>query len=98
MTACSILSEGLEKATKGMNGSQSKFIEGTWPISQIGLKPSLFQLGQDYVAIEKLLALETGLGTTETQRKIIIDTSKVTCETKTIKINSQNNSSPLSTF
>jgi hypothetical protein len=64
-----------------MNESQSKFPTETWPISQLRPKLSLFQLGQDYVAIKKLLALGTGLGTTETERKTGIDASKDTCET-----------------
>jgi hypothetical protein len=56
------------------------------------------ELGQDRIAIEKLSAIETGLGTTKTQGKTAIDTSKVTCETTVIKIESQNNPSPLAHF
>jgi hypothetical protein len=44
------------------------------------------------------MVLETGLGTLESQHKIIIDQSKVTCESTAIKIESQNNSSPLAHF
>jgi hypothetical protein len=77
-----------------VNGSQSKFPTGTWPISQLRPKPPLFQLNQDYVAIEKLLDLRTGLGTTGTQQKIVIDASKDTCETTAVKNESQGSSSP----
>jgi hypothetical protein len=60
-----------------VNGSQSKFLIGTWPISRIRPDVPLFSLGQDRTAIGKLLALGTGLGTTaETQ----IDAGKITCE------------------
>jgi hypothetical protein len=49
-----------------VNRRQSKFLIGTWPISQLRPKPPLFQFDQDYVAIEKLLALKTGLETMKT--------------------------------
>jgi hypothetical protein len=68
-----------------VNEIQSKFLEGTRPISQLRHKPSLSQLSQDYIAIKKLLAIGTGLGTTETQRKTAVDASKVTCESKAAK-------------
>jgi hypothetical protein len=90
-----ILIEEPEKTTReGVNESQSKFLNETWPLSQLRPKPSLFQLGQDYVAIKKLLALRTGLGTTKTQRKTTIDASKVTCETTAIKIRQKISLSP----
>jgi hypothetical protein len=38
-------------------------------MSQNRPNTSLFELGQDYIAIDKLLALETGLGTLESQWK-----------------------------
>jgi hypothetical protein len=43
--------------------------------------------------MEKLLALETGLGTLRTQRKTTIDASKVTCETTAAKNESKGSSS-----
>jgi hypothetical protein len=46
----------------GMNGSQLKFLEGTRPISRNRPNAPLFKLGQDHIAIEKLLALGTELG------------------------------------
>jgi hypothetical protein len=49
---------------RGVNGSQSKFLEGTWPISQIEPDNPLFELGQDRLAIDQLSALRTGLGIT----------------------------------
>jgi hypothetical protein len=50
-------------------------------------KPPLFQLDQYYIAIEKLLALRTGIGTMKTQWK-----------TTEIKIKPKNNSSSLTHF
>jgi hypothetical protein len=44
------------------------------------------------------MVLETELGTLESQRKITINQSKVTCESTAIKIESQNNFSPLAYF
>jgi hypothetical protein len=44
--------------------SQSKFFEGTWPISQNQHNVSLFLLRRDRIAIEKLSALGIGVGTT----------------------------------
>jgi hypothetical protein len=81
-----------------VNGSQLKFLNGTWPISELKPKPPLFQVGQDYVAIKNLLALGTGLGTMKTQRKTSIDASKVTCETTATKIRPKISSSPHSHF
>jgi hypothetical protein len=50
----------------------------TWSISQNQSDTPLFYLGQDRLAIEKLSALGTGLGTVaETQ----INAGKNTCET-----------------
>jgi hypothetical protein len=40
-----------------VNGSQSKFLEETWPISQNRPDAPLFWHGQDHIAIEKLSAL-----------------------------------------
>jgi histone acetyltransferase (RNA polymerase elongator complex component) len=40
-----------------VNGSQSKFLDGTWPIPSV----SLFHLGQDHILIGNLLVLEIGL-------------------------------------
>jgi hypothetical protein len=48
--------------------------------------------------MEQLSALETGLGNLKTQWKTEIDANKVSCETTAIKIESQNNSSPLKHF
>jgi hypothetical protein len=53
----------------GVNESQSKFLEGTYPMSQIRPNASLFQLGQYLVDMNELLALKTGLGSLESQRK-----------------------------
>jgi hypothetical protein len=77
-----------------VNGSQSKFLTGTWSIFQLKPKPPLFQLGEDYVAIEKLVALGIRLGTTEIQRKTTIDAIKDTCETTVAKNKSKSSSSP----
>jgi hypothetical protein len=56
--------EGSEKATRGgLNGSQSKFITGTWPTSQNQLDVPFFKPSQDRIAIEKLSTFEIGLGT-----------------------------------
>jgi hypothetical protein len=44
-----------------VNGSQSKFLEGTCSISQDGPDAPLFQLGQDHIATEESLILGTGL-------------------------------------
>jgi hypothetical protein len=89
-----------EKATRGggVNGSQSKFLAGTWPISQNQLDASLFLLGQDRIAIEQLSTLRTGLGNLETQRKIAIDASRDPCETTAAKNESKGSSSPRSHF
>jgi hypothetical protein len=54
---------------EGVNESQSKFLEGTYPMSQIRPNASLFQLGQYLVAMNELLALKIGLGSLESQRK-----------------------------
>jgi hypothetical protein len=70
-----------EGEQRGVNESQSNFLSGTWPISYNRLNVPLFYLGQDCIAIEKLSVLRTGLGTTETRRKITIVTSQDTCET-----------------
>jgi hypothetical protein len=52
-----------------VNGSQSKFLTGTWPMSQIQPETALFQPDQDRLAIDKLSAFGTGLGTvTKTRR------------------------------
>jgi hypothetical protein len=48
---------------EGVNGSQSKFLNGIWPMSQNQLKIPLYYLGQDRTAIAKLSAVGTGLGT-----------------------------------
>jgi hypothetical protein len=60
-----------------VNGSQSKFLEETWRISQIKSDVSLFYLGQDHLAIGQLSVLETGL---ETAAKTQNDASKTLCE------------------
>jgi hypothetical protein len=62
----------------GVNGSQSKFHEGIWLISQIGPGTPLFLLDQDHIAIEQLLTLVIGLVITTKTR---IDASNNTCET-----------------
>jgi hypothetical protein len=63
---------------EGVNESQSKFLEGTRPISQNRPDAPLFQLGQDRTAIAKLSAFGTGLGTTEeTQNSASKTTSKI---------------------
>jgi hypothetical protein len=49
---------------------------------------------QDRVAIEKLSAIGTGLGTMKTQQKITIDASHDTCETMTAKSESKGSSNP----
>jgi hypothetical protein len=70
--------KGPEKTTRGeVNESQSKFLEGTWPISQNRPDAHLFQLGQDCLAIDELSALETGL---ETAAETRVDADKTTCE------------------
>jgi hypothetical protein len=46
----------------GVSGSQLKFLEGTCPMSQIQPDVPPFQLGQDHIAIGKLLVIDTGLG------------------------------------
>jgi hypothetical protein len=72
------ISEGPEKATRGgVNGSQSKFLIGTWPISQNRPDAPLFQLNQDHTAIAKLSAFGTGSGITAKTRN---SASKTTCE------------------
>jgi hypothetical protein len=48
---------------EGVNGSQSKFLEGTQPISQNQFDAPLFYLGQDRTAIAELPAFGTRLGT-----------------------------------
>jgi hypothetical protein len=70
--------EGPENVTRGgVNGSQSKFLAGTWHIFQNRLDIPLFWLGQDLTAIAKLSTLGTGLGTVaETWNSA----SKTTCE------------------
>jgi hypothetical protein len=60
-----------------MNGSQSKFLKGTWPISRNQPDAPLFYLNQDRIAIDKLSALEIGLGTAAETR---INARKNTCE------------------
>jgi hypothetical protein len=62
---------------EGVNGSQSKFSSRTWAISQNQPETLLFQLGQDRLAIDKLSALGTGLGTATEPRN---GASKTTCE------------------
>jgi hypothetical protein len=60
-----------------VNESQSKFLTGTWSISENRPDVSLFYLGQDRLAIDKLSALGTRLGTaTKTQ----INASRTSCE------------------
>jgi hypothetical protein len=76
-----------------VNGSQSKFLEGTRPISQNQPDTPLFYLGQDRIVIEKLSALGTELCNLKTQRKTAIDASKDTCETTVVKIELKDNSS-----
>jgi hypothetical protein len=67
-----------EKAIRrGVNGSQSKFLEGTRPISQNRPDAPLFQLGQDRTAIAKLSAFGTRLGITVETRN---SASKTTCD------------------
>jgi hypothetical protein len=51
----------------GVKESLLKFLEGTRPISQNQPDTPLFQLGQDLVAMNVLLALRTGLGSLESQ-------------------------------
>jgi hypothetical protein len=46
-----------------VNGSQSKFLTETWPISQIEPDAPLFYLDQDRLTIDKLSALGTRLET-----------------------------------
>jgi hypothetical protein len=48
-----------------VNGSQSNFLEGTWPISRNRPDTPLFQLGQERLVIDKLSAFGTELGTAE---------------------------------
>jgi hypothetical protein len=70
--------EGPEKATiGGVNGSQSKFLVETWPITQNLPDAPLFSLGQDRTTITKLLALRTGL---ETAAEARIDVGKTKCK------------------
>jgi hypothetical protein len=45
-----------------VNGSQSKFLTVTWPISQNRPEDPPFQLGQDRLTIDKLSAFGTRLG------------------------------------
>jgi hypothetical protein len=52
----------------------------TWLVSQIKPDTPLFLHGQDHIAIDKLLVLETGLDNLETQWKMTHDASKATCE------------------
>jgi hypothetical protein len=60
-----------------LNGSQSKFLAGTWPISRNRPDTPHFYPDQDRLAIDKLSAFETGLGTAaETWN----GASKITCE------------------
>jgi hypothetical protein len=60
-----------------VNGSQSRFLKGTWPISQNQPNAPLFYLNQDRIAIDKLSALETGLGTAA---ETLINARKNMCE------------------
>jgi hypothetical protein len=69
-----------------VNGSQSKFFDLTWVVSQNWPDAPLFQLDLNYVAIGKLLVLKTGLGTWKSQRKTKLDAWKDTSETPTTKI------------
>jgi hypothetical protein len=55
---------------RGVNESQLKFLEGTWPMFQIWPNTPLFQLDQDHIAIVYLLALETELSTWNLSRSI----------------------------
>jgi hypothetical protein len=72
--------------------------------TELGLCPKLDSTllssssGQCHIALEKLLVIRTGLSNLESQRKITTDQNKVTCETTMIKIESQNNPSPLTYF
>jgi hypothetical protein len=76
--------EGLKKVIRGwVNRSQSKFLEGTWHMSQTYPYTSLFELDQDHVAIGQLLTLRIRLGITA---EIRIGTNKVTSEPTTTKI------------
>jgi hypothetical protein len=62
----------------GVNGSQSKFLCGTRPISQTEPDVALFLLSQDRLATNKLLALGTVLGTTtETQNSASKTSSEI---------------------
>jgi hypothetical protein len=61
-----------------VNGSQSKFLEGTRPISQNQPNVPLFQLGEGRLALGKLSALGTGIGTiAETQNGASKTTSEI---------------------
>jgi hypothetical protein len=52
----------------GVNGSQSKFLTETWPMSQNQSETPLFCHDRDRLAIDKLSTLGTGLGTTTETR------------------------------
>jgi hypothetical protein len=53
---------------RGVNESQSKFLNGTWPISQNQPETPLLYLVQDWLAIDKLSAFGSGLGNTPETR------------------------------
>jgi hypothetical protein len=59
-----------------VNGSQSKLLAETWPISQIEPDAPLFYLDQDRLTIDKLSALGTRLETTAEK----IDVGKTRCK------------------
>jgi hypothetical protein len=46
----------------GVNGSQSKFLIGIWPISQNQPETPPFQHAQDWLAMDRLLVFGSGLG------------------------------------
>jgi hypothetical protein len=77
-----------------VNGSQSKFLDRTWLISQNQPDVPLLLLGQDRIAIKKSSALRTRLGTMKTQQKTTIDARQGTCETTVAKTESKGSSSP----
>jgi hypothetical protein len=54
--------EGDQRGDGGVNGSQSKFSEITWPMFQVRTDAHLFYLDQDRIVIDELLALGIELG------------------------------------
>jgi hypothetical protein len=77
-----------------VNGSQSKFLAGTWPMSQNQPETPLFYLGQDRLTIDKLSAFGTGLGTAMKHKLVLARPY----ERSTTKIDSKNSLSPLRHF